>query len=164
MVSCYFRGLRPMGEWYQLRQKYVLRQGTWWGATRGEQWCLEGGSINRTQQTVPKAELGGSASCARFVGLKSVLIFASLREPQPESLLVPPADCSRWVMPPLRLSLHYWTGLPVDPWSICEWIRLPLLTSKLNCWFPDNTDGTYYKEQLLNRSTSPASFLFHYLW
>jgi hypothetical protein len=30
-----------------------------------------------------------------------------------------------------------------------------LLTCEINCQFPDNTDGSYSKEPVLNMSTSP---------
>ena len=41
---------------------------------------------------MPEAELGGRTSSARFIGIKSLLIFALLRDPQLESLLVLPVD------------------------------------------------------------------------
>ena len=41
-----------------------------------------------------------------------------------------------------------------------------LLPCELKCRFPNNTNGSFSKEplQVHYRSTSPVSFLFHYLW
>jgi hypothetical protein len=57
----------------------------------------------------------------------------------------------------------YWTRLLVYPESVLEWIELMVLTCELNCWFPDNTDGSCSKEPFLNRSISPVSFLLYCL-
>ena len=63
------------------------------------------------------------------------------------------------------LSWLYWTGLLVYLWSVCEWIKLPL---PANLWTELLISRQHRWELLqrtfLNRSTSPISFLFHYLW
>lgn len=112
---------------------------TWWGENCGRHVVF--GGYKRTQGTVMEAELGLliELSCAMFVGLHSLLIFASLRhswELLLESLLAPAADSC------LLLSWLYRTGLLVYLWSVSKWIKLLLLTCALNCWFPDNTEGS----------------------
>jgi hypothetical protein len=121
-----------LAEWCQLRQTHVLRQDLW------RAWCLEG--INRTWWKGTATKLGLLAICAKLVCLVPLLIFALLRETQPRtSPSIPPgwgrglAVLARlchlcWFMLLTRL---YRTGLLVYPWSVCEWIELPLLA---NLW------------------------------
>ena len=56
------------------------------------------------------------------------------------------------------LSRLYRTGLLVYLWNICKWIELSLLTSELNCWFPDNADRICSEEPFVNRSTTHIFF------
>ena len=48
----------------------------------------------------------------------------------------PSPDSSYYVVPLPLVNQHFWTGILVEPWSICEWIELLLLTWELDWWFP----------------------------
>ena len=155
----------------------MLRQDTWQGKIHGGH-MKSGGSINRAQWTVGE----NWPSCIAIHFLVSCLCWHSLwseryRYELPLLFLLalvlpngwvmeiwPSPDSSCHVMTPPLVNQHFWTGLLVYPWSICEWIELISLTWELNYWFPDNTDGIFSKEPYLNRSTSHVSLLSHYLW
>jgi hypothetical protein len=121
------------------------------------------------------ARLAYRAHCATLVGLASLLIFAWLRKAQrwtspgiplgPSCWPVPRvrAGCLCWVMSLLLLTWHYWPGLPVYLWSVCECIELPLLTCELNCWQhrQELLQKKKKKKPFLSRPTSPISFLSH---
>jgi hypothetical protein len=93
------------------------------------------------------SRLAYRAICATLVSLQSLLILASLRENfswhscWPWSLLLTCVEAEAWLSllggattaDSCSAILTYRTGLLVHPWSVCEWIELPLLTYKLNC-------------------------------
>jgi len=165
---CFFRlgliGRVMSAEADSCKTRLVLRQDLW-------RTCDVWREKKRTQWTVRRACLYSKM----LLGFVPSLIFASLREAQPKTFPGFPI-CSSWQLVPIQLrpggscwvvlllSWHCWTGLVVYPWSLCDRMELPLLTCELNCWFPNNVDRIYFKEPFLNRSTSPVSFLFLYLW
>ena len=120
-------------------------------------WYLEG--INRTPQSDgDRAWLAGIASCATFVGLTSLLIFASLREAQ-QRTSGDPLGPSCWhvrrqrpgyllgcaIVVAILTLLNWTTGVSVNCLQVDQAVAANLWT-ELNCRFSDNTGGSCSKE------------------
>jgi hypothetical protein len=161
---------------------------TWWGKTHGGHMIFRG-SINRTRRTVVEAELGlliGLAakhlwvSCMLVSRLHwSLLHWEEQLKTFPGVPVVPVlpfvltrAEAEAWLSllgrVPLMIRVCYPHSTKEDCWYICEVFASG---SRCHCW-PQWTElliSRQHRQELLqrtflNRSTSPVSFLFHYLW
>jgi hypothetical protein len=141
--------------------------------------CLEG--ISRTLRSDgDRAWLAGTARCAMLGAWVSAdLPFSERGTAENFSwypswpLLLMQAKAKAWLSllgsttaaDSCLLTWLYQTRLLVYPWSVSEWMELPL---PANLWAELLISRQHRRELLqrtfLNRSTSPVSFLSHCLW